>query len=950
MTPQQFISKWRSSTLKESAASQEHFIDLCRLVGQQTPAEADPDGSWFTFEKGATKTGGGEGWADVWRRGCFAWEYKGKRKDLKAAFVQLQRYAIALENPPLLVVSDMDTIITYTNFTNTVQQIHTVALEEIERPDALDHLQRLFTDPESFRPGVTREYVTAQAAEAFAGIAQRFRDQGHDGHRVAHFINKLLFSMFAEDIGLLPSGLFTRILENSAKRPDPCVPMIQGLFSAMQVGGFFGVDVIEWFNGGLFDDDDTLPMDAETVKLALKAARLDWSDIEPSIFGTLFERGLDPSKRSQLGAHYTDRQSIMRIITPVVVEPLVAEWEETKAVIETLLRKGTPTSHKKADELYHAFLDRLNKVRVLDPACGSGNFLYLALLELKNLEYRVMLEAETLGFHRSFFQVGPQNVMGVEINDYAAELARISIWIGEIQWMLKNGMGYSRKPVLQKLEQIECRDAIMNEDGSEAAWPSADCIVGNPPFLGDKKMIFELGEEYTGKLRKLFAGRVPGAADLVTYWFEKARAEIEAGRAKLAGLVATNSIRGGANREVLKRICAGGRIFNTWSDEPWINEGAAVRVSLLSFGPVRIHVNGIQEAVRLNGQTVAEIYSDLTARQEGAGSLDLTTAKPLPENKGCCFQGPVKVGAFDIPGDLARRWLILPSNPNGRPNCDVLRPWANGMDITRRQSDSWIIDFGVNTAEVDAALYEAPFEHVRQHVKPERDKNRDAGRKKNWWLHGRSGEDLRKATNYVSRFIATPRVAKHRLFVWLDKTVLADSAVVAITRDDDTTFGILHSRFHELWSLRMCTFLGVGNDPRYTPTTTFETFPFPEGLTPNVPAADYAADPRATVIAEAARRLVELRDDWLNPPELVKREPEVVPGYPERILPVDAHAVAELKKRTLTNLYNACPAWLVNAHRTLDEAVAAAYGWEPDINDDEVLKRLLEINLSRSRS
>jgi len=330
MTPQQFINKWRSSTLKESAAAQEHFIDLCRLVGQQTPAEADPDGSWFTFEKGAAKTGGGEGWADVWRRGCFAWEYKGKRKDLNAAFAQLQRYAIALENPPLLVVSDMDTIIIHTNFTNTVQQIHTIALEEIERPETLNLLRRLFTDPESFRPGVTREAVTAQAAEAFASLAQRLRDQGHDGHRVAHFINKLLFSMFAEDIGLLPSGLFTRILETSAKRPDQFVPMVKGLFSAMQGGGYFGADAIEWFNGGLFDDDDTLPMDEVAARLALKAARLDWSDIEPSIFGTLFERGLDPSKRSQLGAHYTDRQSIMRIIIPVVVEPLVAEWESVR--------------------------------------------------------------------------------------------------------------------------------------------------------------------------------------------------------------------------------------------------------------------------------------------------------------------------------------------------------------------------------------------------------------------------------------------------------------------------------------------------------------------------------------------------------------------------------------------------------------------------------------------
>ena len=206
MNPQQFIDKWRNSTLKERSAAQEHFIDLCRLLEQPTPAAADPDGSWFTFEKGASKTGGGEGWAGVWRRGCFAWEYKGKRKDLNAAFTQLQRYAIALENPPLLVVSDMDTTIIHTNFTNTVQEIHTIPLEDLERHEVRQKLTWLFTDPEQFRPGITRAHITSQAAEAFAGIAQRLREQGHDGKRVAHFINKLLFSMFAEDIGLLPTA------------------------------------------------------------------------------------------------------------------------------------------------------------------------------------------------------------------------------------------------------------------------------------------------------------------------------------------------------------------------------------------------------------------------------------------------------------------------------------------------------------------------------------------------------------------------------------------------------------------------------------------------------------------------------------------------------------------------------------------------------------------------
>lgn len=214
---------------------------------------------------------------------------------------------------------------------------------------------------------------------------------------------------------------------------------------------------------------------------------------------------------------------------------------------------------------------------------------------------------------------------------------------------------------------------------------------------------------------------------------------------------------------------------------------------------------------------------------------------------------------------------------------------------------------------------------------------------------------MRQEIGKLGRYMATPRVSKYRSFSWLELSDSLDDGAIAIARDDDTSFGILHSRFHELWSLRMCTYLGVGNDPRYTPSTTFETFPFPEGLTPNIPAADYADDPRAQAIAKAAARLNELRENWLNPPDLVVREPEVVAGYPDRILPRDEAAAKELAKRTLTNLYNARPAWLDHAHRALDEAVANAYGWGDDfragsLTDDEILARLFRLNQERAQA
>lgn len=936
MTPYEFQQKWIPSTLRERAASQEHFIDLCRMLGEATPAEADPHGRFYTFDKKISKSRGGDGFADVWKRGHFGWEYKGKHRDLHAAFGQLRDYAPDLENPPLLVVSDMDLIRIHTNFTNAVQQIHEITLDDIVRPEKLTLLKNLFSNPEALRPGISRETLTADAANRLASLAEALRNRDFDPQRVAHFITRLLFCLFAEDIGLLPEHLFTRLLEASRRDPTRFSVHASRLFETMRTGGHFDLSDIEWFNGGLFDDSDAIPLTVPDIQVLLDCARLDWSAIEPSIMGTLFERGLDAAKRSQLGAHYTDPGSIMRIVEPVVLRPLREQWAEVRGRIERTLATASKKRFTLAEGFYKEYLASLRATRVLDPACGSGNFLYLALRGLKDLELQVMDEAaRLLRIPMEFPEVGPANMLGIELNLYAAELARVTLWIGQIQWMIHHNLGLNSRPILQSLNQIECRDALLTETGAEASWPSATCIVGNPPFLGDKKILSALGDDYVKHLRRTFEGRVPGGADYVTYWFEKARWQIEQGHTGRAGLVATNSIRGGQNRRILERITATQFIFEAWSDEPWILDGAAVRVSIVCFSKR-------PEQAILDGSVAPLILPTLTA------GLDLTSVHRLPSNCSCAFQGPVKVGPFDIPGDLARTWLLLPGNPNGKPNSDVLKPWCNGMDLTRRPSGRWIVDFGSRMLELEAALYEAPFEYVRSEVKPLRDRNRDAQRRTRWWLLGRTGEDMRAALLSKSRYIATPRVAKHRLFVWLRPTVVPDCQLVVIARDDDTTFGILHSRFHELWALRLCTWLGVGNDPRYTPTSTFETFPFPEGLTPSNPASEYASAPRAQAIAEAARELNTLRENWLNPPDLVHRVPEVVPGFPDRILPNDEKAAEILKKRTLTNLYNQRPAWLQHAHQRLDAAVAAAYGWPPDLSDDEILSRLLALNLSRS--
>ena len=386
----QFATKWIGNTQGERQAAQEHFIDLCGVLDVPTP-NTDRAGDSYCFEKGATKTTGGDGWADVWKRGCFGWEYKGRHKDLEAAYKQLLDYREALENPPLLVVSDLDRFVVRTNFTNTVRRDYAFTLKDLrDRPaEPLRILRALFENPDELRPTRTREELTEEAAGAFAGLAQELRGAGHDPLRVAHFLNKLLFVLFGEDAGLLPRGIIQGLAKNLRGQPDVFTSQLSVLFGLMATkpGGAFGPLPIQWFNGGLFDNAAVLPLTTIQIDRIADGARLDWSQIEPAIFGTLFERGLDPDKRSQLGAHYTDRRSIERVVDPVVIEPLRREWEVAKDQIADLLQgldvrrlltggaKGSRTRVLgRATDLVTAFLERLNDVRVLDPACGSGNF------------------------------------------------------------------------------------------------------------------------------------------------------------------------------------------------------------------------------------------------------------------------------------------------------------------------------------------------------------------------------------------------------------------------------------------------------------------------------------------------------------------------------------------------------------------------------------------------
>ena len=340
--------------------------------------------------------------------------------------------------------------------------------------------------------------------------------------------------------------------------------------------------------------------------------------------------------------------------------------------------------------------------------------------------------------------------------------------------MRRNGFAEARDPILKPLNTIECRDAIVTADHTEPEWPAADVVIGNPPFLGGKLLITHLGEDYVSRMFSTYAGRVPAEADLVCYWFEKAGRQIVTGKTARAGLVATNSIRGGANRRALQAATDTRRIFEAWSDEPWVIDGAAVRVSLVCFSRAG---DDVVSGARLNGQPVDEIYTDLTARRDGAG-VDLTGVRRLLENAGVAFMGDTKGGPFDVTGDQAREWLRLPANPNGRTNADVLKPWVNGMDLTRRPSGKWVVDFGWTMSAVEAALYEEPFRWVKERVYPMRQRNRLEAHRECWWRHVRSRPDMWGALSGCSRYIATPTVAKHRLFVWYDARICPSVQII----------------------------------------------------------------------------------------------------------------------------------------------------------------------------
>ena len=918
----EFVDRWAGYELSETAQYQGHFNDICELIGHATPAE-DPNSTEFNFQVRTPVIMGGKGFADVFKRDCFVFEYKRPGESLDAAYAQAVKYRDSLGNPPLTIVSDFDEIRVHTNFTGTVSEVYYITLNDlrvignkVRHRSALGEfstgplsvfevLQACFRFPEKLKPKATPEFLTEQAAAVFNRIATTLQEwnPGKDVE-IAKFLSQMLFCMFASDMQLLGKDEVTRLTRDLGASPADLFPRrIAKLIEDMAEGNDVASPRIPRFNGGLFDGADIeIHIGNVVVDTLAEADALDWSQIEPSIFGTLFERVFNPEKRSQFGRHYTSRSDIETLIGPVVMKPLRAEWEQLKTTHGT--SDASTSQQRDASTALQQFVDRIGAVKILDPACGSGNFLYVALNELHQLEREVMAWAFQYGYDRPTARVHPRQLYGIELDEYAHQLASVVVWIGHIQNGMRSGVDVAeRDPVLENLDNIACENAIVNgqEEPSIPEWPEVDYIVGNPPFLGSRNLRRELDAAEVTRIYQAWEGRVPQDADFCMYWFEQARAMIEQGKAKRAGLLGTQGIRGEMSRPILDRIKETGGIFFGVSDREWEPGGAAVRISMVGFD------DGSDDLYELDGKRVSVINSNLTSR-----ASDVTKAQRLRDNQGIAFRGVMTNNPdFVVQAELAERWIRVGRAIN-RDYGKVVKPYMNAWDFTVRDAHRWIIDFGSEMSHRDAMAYLAPYEYIRKKMDINDESPPD------WWRFLRPRPEMRAALQGMKRYIATPHVGNYRVFDWVDGATLPDNALVVFASDDDLMLGVLQSRVHLVWTLATCSHLG--KVPRYTHRTCFGTFPLPD-----------ATEDVNERIRDATRKLVAIRDEW-------KREARAN-TKPD-----------EIEVSGLSALYREMPAELQERNAHLDAAVFAAYGWDEDpatMPEDLMLARLLELNLGR---
>jgi hypothetical protein len=893
-----FIARWRRAAGSERANYQLFIGELCALLGLPAPqpAQGEERDDAYVFERRVSFAHGdgsrSVGFIDCYRRGAFVLEAKrlkgsvhtkGFDDALLRARSQAESYARALPaaegRPPFLVVVDVGHVVelyaeftrsgaTYTPFPDA--RSHRIRLDDLRDEAVRQRLRTLWLEPMALDPSRAAALVTRQVAVQLAALARSLEAAGHKPQTVAAFLTRCLFSMFAEDVGLLPKdtqghGGFVGLLKRWRDEPATLQKMMAVLWADMDRGGFSAAlaqDLLR-FNGKLFkgwqDSDYVLPLQREQIDGLLAAAQANWREVEPAIFGTLLERALDPGERHALGAHYTPRAYVERLVLPTVVEPLRADWADAQAAALLLANEANVLDGRKRDDKLaearaeiRRFHHQLCTVRVLDPACGSGNFLYVTLEHLKRLEAEVLAQAEALGDTQGRLglegeTVTLQQLRGIEINERAAALAELVLWIGWLQWHIRSfGSTSLAEPVIHDYGNIEHRDAVLAWDGQEpmrdaqgalvtrwdgktfkthpatgepvpdetalvpqwrylnprpAEWPQADFIVGNPPFIGKGEAIrLALGDGYVAALRSAYAGTVPDSADFVMYWWHKAAESVKSAAARRMGLITTNTLKQKFNRRVVADALAKGlRICFAVPDHPWAYgaDSAAVRISMTVVtrgDEVARHLTVINEVVS-DSEVVVEVqerYGDIHSDLKVGAAV--ANALPLRAAQGITSLGVMLAGSgFIVSQEEARRLAEdLPPAIAQR----LIRDYRNGRDLTESPRHVLVIDT-LGYSEL-ALRHAAPavFQHLMDRVKPERDSSRDKAFRDRWWLHGRSRAELRRALVGLNRFIATVETAKHRTFQFISTSTLPDHRLIAFALDDALFLGILSSEVH----------------------------------------------------------------------------------------------------------------------------------------------------------
>jgi hypothetical protein len=1035
-----FIGRWSASSAHERRHKDLFFAEFCDVLGVERPDPKDKSGD-YCFEKPVTLVHS-EGRAstlfiDFYRRGRFVCEAKqgseagdeglgtarrgtqGWKTAMLKAYGQGKTYAYLLPEgrPPFLITCDIGACFeVWSGFGGDYGGYgarRTIELAQLADPAVYEFFGKVFTDPLDLDPARHAQRVTREVAGHLAELARDLERSGHDPELVAQFLMRCLFTMFCEDVGLLPKKLFSQAIEERWLPNPRLFPLqVEQLWRAMNDGLPFGYEPkLLRFNGGLFARCQSLPMTAPQLQLLLDAAQCDWSNVEPTIFGTLLERALDPVDRQKLGAHFTPREYIERLVRPAVIEPLRAEWEIAQAQARQIMDKGdaepTAADRKKAADAIRAFHDKLLHTRVLDPACGSGNFLFVTLDLFKQIEAEVIRELADLGVTQAAFEmagvmVNPGQFLGIEINPRAREIADLVLWIGYLQWYRRvHGDMKPVEPVLREYRNIVCRDAVLaydkicprlGDDGKSlttwdqrtfkthpvtgkqvpdedarvpiydyvnarpAEWPEADYVVSNPPFIGNKRMRAALGDGYVEALRGVYP-EVTSTADLVMYWWDKAATRIRGGKLKRFGFITTNSITQTFNRQVLEfHMNAKDRpLAVAWAiaDHPWVDAGADVRIAMTVatkaselIGPAILGNVILEEKEQFKEPQARRVEIQYTNVPIIHGNIsdgaDATLTDQLVSNRLLSHQGvnPVGLGYRLEVSDIQKLGLDVTALP------ETVKPYVIGRDVVQRMEEKYIIDFFGYSEDQARARYPKLYHWILNRVKPERDSNRRATRKSNWWLYGENAPNMRRALQGLRRFVVTCRTSKHRLFIFLDGDVLPDAKLIAITLEDAFCLGVLSSRHHIAWAMATGAWLGVGNDSNYNHSDCFGKFPFPD---PPTELKARIRDLGERLDAHRKRVQAEHPDVTLTGMyNALERLREVVRAPFQARSDGNRAQKGALTEKERAFHEKALIGVLKQLHDELDAAVAEAYGWPADLPDQEILARLVALNHERA--